>query len=260
MRLSNVVLGTLVVCAPVAALADEPTGSDPFGQAQQPAPPPPPLPPNAHYTPAPPPAAAPAPAAPAAAAAPVATQTTAAAAATQQTPQPISIYTQENKGAAPTYAQQGVMEFGVSAGLSLAQDIRALNIAPSLGWFMSDSFEMSAIADLTNIKAGSESATLYSGLVEPSFHVAMSGNNVFGFVGMGVGGAYVRELGGALAVAPRLGMDVRLGHAGILRPSLAYEYTTHDAMGAVDSKGNSNVALIGVSSALRFNIGYSAMW
>ena len=33
-----------------------------------------------------------------------------------------------------------------------------------------------------------------------------------------------------------------------------------EALGAVDSKGNSNVALIGVSSALRFNIGYSTMW
>src|SRR4029078_12144066 len=141
-------------------------------------------------------------------------------------------------------AQQGVTELGISAGLSLAQDIRAVNIAPSLGWFMSDSLEISVIADLTNIKAGAESATLYSGLVEPSFHVAMSGNNVFGFVGMGVGGADVRQLGGALAVAPRLGVEVKLGHAGILRPSLAYEYTTHDAMGAVDSKGNSNVALI----------------
>jgi hypothetical protein len=77
---------------------------------------------------------------------------------------------------------------------------------------------------------------------------------------MGVGAAYVSQLGTGLAVAPRIGMDVMVGRSGILRPSLSYEYTTHDAKGMVDANGNADVTLVAISSALRFNIGYSAMW
>ena len=55
-------------------------------------------------------------------------------------------------------------------------------------------------------------------------------------------------------------LDFLVGRSGILRPSLSYEYTTHDAMGSVDANGNSNVTLVAISSTLRFNIGYSTMW
>jgi hypothetical protein len=157
------------------------------------------------------------------------------------------------------YGRAGVLELGGSGGLTLAQNIRAVNISPSIGWFLVDNLELSAIIDVTNLKAGSESATLWSALVEPSFHVPFN-RSLFGFVGMGVGAAYVSELGTGLAVAPRIGMDVMVGRSGILRPSLSYEYTTHDAMGSVDADGNSNVTLVSISSALRFNIGYSTMW
>ena len=72
--------------------------------------------------------------------------------------------------------------------------------------------------------------------------------------------AYVSQLGTGFAVAPRLGMDFLVGRSGILRPSLAYEYTTHDAMAAVGPNGSTEVTLVAISSALRFNIGYSSMW
>jgi hypothetical protein len=166
---------------------------------------------------------------------------------------------QAGVGGAVGYGRAGVLELGGSGGLTLAQNIRAVNISPSIGWFLVDNLELSAIIDVTNLKAGSESATLWSALVEPSFHAPFN-RSLFGFVGMGVGAAYVSELGTGLAVAPRIGMDVMVGRSGILRPSLSYEYTTHDAMGSVDADGNSNVTLVSISSALRFNIGYSTMW
>ena len=99
----------------------------------------------------------------------------------------------------------------------------------------------------------------FSALLEPSFHLPFN-RSMFGFIGMGVGAAYVSELGGGMAVQPRIGMDFLVGRSGILRPSLSYEYTTHDAMGSVDDEGNTNVTLVAISSALRFNVGYSAMW
>jgi hypothetical protein len=169
------------------------------------------------------------------------------------------IVEQAGVGGAVGYARAGVLELGGSAGLTLAQDIRAVNFSPSIGWFLVDNFELSAILDVTNLKAGAESATLFSGLVEPSFHLPFN-RSMFGFIGMGIGAAYVSELGTGLAVAPRVGMDFMVGRSGILRPSLSYEYTTHDAMGSVDENGNSNVTLVAISSALRFNIGYSTMW
>ncbi|HEY5951651.1 MAG TPA: hypothetical protein VIV40_39425 [Kofleriaceae bacterium] len=166
---------------------------------------------------------------------------------------------QAGVGGAVGYGRAGVLELGGSAGLTIAQDIRAVNFSPSIGWFLVDNFELSAILDVTNLKAGSESATLFSALAEPSFHIPFN-RSLFGFVGMGVGAAYVSDLGTGLAVAPRIGMDLMVGRSGVLRPSLSYEYTTHDAMGAVDANGNSNVTLVAISSTLRFNIGYSTMW
>lgn len=157
------------------------------------------------------------------------------------------------------YATAGVRELGAAAGLALAQDIRAVNFSPSMGWFLADNFQLSAILDVTNLKAGTASSTMWSALAEPSFHMPMS-SSVFGFFGLGFGAAWVNELGTALAVAPRIGLDVMIGRSGILRPSLSYEYTTHDAMNSVDENGTTDVTLVAISSALRFNIGYSRMW
>jgi hypothetical protein len=169
------------------------------------------------------------------------------------------IIDQAGVGGSVGYGRAGVLELGGAAGLTLAQDIRAVNFSPSIGWFLVDNFELSAILDVSNLKAGDESATLWSALIEPSFHMPFN-RSMFGFLGMGVGAAYQDELGGGLAVAPRVGLDFLVGRSGILRPSLSYQYTTHDAMGSIDENGNTNVTLVAISSALRFNIGYSAMW
>ncbi|HUS26989.1 MAG TPA: hypothetical protein VMZ53_00715 [Kofleriaceae bacterium] len=166
---------------------------------------------------------------------------------------------QAGVGGAVGYGRAGVLELGGSAGLTMAQDVRALNFSPSVGWFLIDNFEISAILDVTNLKAGGESATLFSALVEPSFHLPIN-RSMFGFVGMGIGAAYQHDLGSGMAVAPRVGMDFLVGRSGILRPSLAYEYTTHDSMAAIGPDGSANVTLVAISSALRFNIGYSSMW
>jgi hypothetical protein len=166
---------------------------------------------------------------------------------------------QAGVGGSVGYGRAGVLELGGSAGLTMAQDIRAVNFSPSIGWFLVDNFEISGILDIANLKAGGEDATMFAALIEPSFHLPLN-RSMFGFIGMGVGASYVSEMGSGLAVAPRIGMDFLVGRSGILRPSLSYQYTTHDAMGSVDGDGNTNVTLVAISSALRFNIGYSTMW
>lgn len=166
---------------------------------------------------------------------------------------------QAGVGGTVGYARAGVLELGGSAGLTMAQDIRALNFSPSIGWFLVDNFEISGILDVANLKAGGSSATIWSALIEPSFHLPIN-RTMFGFIGMGVGAAYVSELGAGMAVAPRIGMDFLVGRSGILRPSLSYQYTTHDAMATANDGGTTDVTLVAISSALRFNVGYSTMW
>ena len=171
-----------------------------------------------------------------------------------------NVVEQAGVGGPTGYGRAGVLELGGAAGLTLAQDIRAINFSPSIGWFLVDNFELSAILDVTNLKAGpGTSATIWSAMAEPSFHLPLN-RGMFGFVGMGMGAAYVSQLGTGFAVAPRIGMDFLVGRSGVLRPSLAYEYTTHDAMATVGPNNSTEVTLVAISSALRFNVGYSSMW
>jgi hypothetical protein len=166
---------------------------------------------------------------------------------------------QAGVGGSVGYARAGVLELGGAAGLTIAQDIRAMNLSPSIGWFLVDNLQLSLIGDVTYLKAGDSDATMWSALLEPSFHLPFN-RSMFGMLGVGVGAAYTTEVGAGLAVAPRIGMDFLVGRSGILRPSLSYTYTTHDVDSSIDPEGNQRVTLVAISSSLRFNVGYSTMW
>jgi hypothetical protein len=140
----------------------------------------------------------------------------------------------------------------------IAPDFRTVNVSPSIGWFLTDNFELSAILGLSNIKAGDEEATVWSAVAEPSYHYPFN-RTMFAFAGMGVGAAYVSELGAGLAIAPRIGTNFLVGRSGILTPSLSYEYTTHD-VDTTPVGDMEDVTLLAVSRTLRVNIGYTAMW
>jgi hypothetical protein len=168
------------------------------------------------------------------------------------------IVKQAGVGGVVGYGRAGVLELGGSAGLVLASDFRNINVSPSIGWFLVDNLELTGILSVSNIKAGDESATIWSALVEPSYHVPFN-RTMFAFAGLGVGASYVSELGTGFAVAPRVGMNFMVGRSGILTPSVSYEYTTHDVDSVTDGDMQ-NVSVVSVSSALRVNIGYTTMW
>jgi len=171
---------------------------------------------------------------------------------------PGGVVKQAGVGGEIGYGRAGVLEIGGSAGLMIAPDFRNVNIAPMVGWFVADNLELSAILGVSNVKAGENSATVWSALVEPSYHLPFN-RTTFGFLGLGVGAAYQRELGAGLAIAPRIGANFMIGRSGVLTPSLAYEYTTHSSE-TTTTGDMQNVTLMSVSSAMRFNVGYSAMW
>jgi hypothetical protein len=170
---------------------------------------------------------------------------------------PGGIVRQAGIGGAVGYGRAGVLELGGSAGFAFASDFRSLNLSPTIGWFLVDNLELSAILSITNIKANDESSTLWSALVEPSYHVPFN-RSVFGFVGLGVGAAYLSGPGAGFAVAPRVGANFMVGRSGVLTPSLSYEYTTVDT--DAESAMGEDVTVVALSSTLRFNVGYTAMW
>ena len=165
------------------------------------------------------------------------------------------IVSQAGVGGEVGYGRAGVLELGGSAGFAFASDYRSMNFSPTIGWFVADNLEISAILSVANIKTGDNAATLWSALLEPSYHVPFN-RSVFGFLGLGVGAAHVSGRGTGFAVAPRIGANFMIGRSGVLTPSLDYQYTTIES----EMGGASDVTVVALTSAVRFNIGYTAMW
>jgi hypothetical protein len=152
------------------------------------------------------------------------------------------------------YGRAGVLELGGSAGFTAATDLTQINVTPSIGWFVADNLELSARFGLTYIKAQEQSATMTSLIIEPSYHLPFN-RSVFGFLGLGLGGSYVEGPGLGFAIVPRLGANMMVGRSGVLTPSIAWQYTTHESMETA-----SGDQLLAVSSAISANVGYTVMW
>ena len=164
------------------------------------------------------------------------------------------IVSQAGVGGVVGYGRAGVLELGGSAGFAFAKDYRSMNFSPSVGWFLADNLEISAILSIENIKNFDDSSTLWSALLEPSYHVPLN-RSMFVFAGIGAGAAHVSALGTGFAVAPRLGMNFMVGRSGVLTPSISYTYTTIEA----ETMGD-EVTVVALTSSTRFNVGYTAMW
>ncbi len=156
------------------------------------------------------------------------------------------------------YGRAGVLELGGSAGFTFASDYTQVQLAPTIGWFLADNFEMSAILAVNYIKAGDSSSTFWTALLEPSYHVPFN-RSTFGFIGLGTGASHVSGLGTGFAVAPRLGANIMVGRSGVLTPSLAYQYTTLSTDVEV-APGETDVTVVALTGAVRFNVGYTVMW
>ena len=170
---------------------------------------------------------------------------------------PGGIVSQAGIGGVVGYGRAGVLELGGSAGFAFASEYRNIRFAPSIGWFVADNLQLSAILSVANIKAGDSSSTLWSALAEPSYHVPLN-RSMFAFAGIGVGASHVSGLGTGFAMAPRAGMNFMVGRSGVLTPAISYQYTTIDS--GMPSTGNPDVTVVALTSAVLFNIGYTAMW
>ena len=155
-------------------------------------------------------------------------------------------------GGAIGYGRAGVLELGGSAGFSASGDFTQITITPSVGWFVYDNIELSGLLSFSYVSTDDDDASLTTLLIEPSYHLPFN-RTTFGFVGVGLGGAYVSGGPGlGFAMAPRIGANFMIGRSGILSPSISWQYTTQDSM---DEGG-----VLVVSSAVAANIGYTVMW
>lgn len=169
---------------------------------------------------------------------------------------PGGIISQAGVGGVVGYGRAGVLELGGSAGFAFASEYRDIRFAPSIGWFLADNLELSAILSIANIKSGdADSATLWSALLEPSYHVPLN-RSMFAFAGLGLGASHISGLGTGFAMAPRIGMNFMVGRSGVLTPAVSYQYTTIDS----GMPGAGDVTVVALTSAVLFNIGYTAMW
>lgn len=151
------------------------------------------------------------------------------------------------------YGHAGNIVVGVAAGATLASDVRDVSVTPGVGWFVAERFAVAATVSLARLDTGAQAATLWSMLAEPSYHLALD-DRTFAVVGMGVGAAYVHALGTGLAVAPRIGVEFVVGRALVITPALAYTYVAHRAL------ADDDVAVAGVTGAMRLQIGVAATW
>lgn len=167
-----------------------------------------------------------------------------------------TIVRQAGIGGEVAYGRAGVLELGGAAGLTAASGFTALSVNPSVGWFFTDNTQISAIMGIQYMSTDRDDATAFSLVIEPSYHIPFS-SSMFGFLGLGIGAAYIDDIdaGFGFAIAPRLGANILVGRSGILTPALSYQYNTHDTV-----MTDTGTSLAAVSTALMANIGYTVMW
>jgi len=168
------------------------------------------------------------------------------------------IVKQAGVGGVIGYGRAGVIELGGSAGFTTAPSFTSVNATPEVGWFVADNLELSGRVGFTYARtdtdAGKASGSITTAMIEPSYHLPFN-KTTFGFLGMGMGAAYVSGPGMGFAVAPRLGANFMVGRSGVLTPSLSWQYTTHDTQMV-----GPNAELLVVSSEVMANVGYTVMW
>lgn len=177
-------------------------------------------------------------------------------------PPPGGLVEQAGIGGVTSYGRSGVLELGGSASLAAATGYFRFALQPSVGYFIIDNIELSAIIGLSYVSIDSTdsegasstaSQTLFSVLLEPSVHIPFT-KSLFGFLGIGFGLSYADASGAGFALQPRLGLNVLVGRSGILSPAVYVQYTTTSAIQTDQG------TLLQVSFGYGLNLGYTVMW
>jgi len=132
------------------------------------------------------------------------------------------VETAAGMGSDVTYADRGVVELGGTLGLDIRDEALTLRIAPSVGYFLLDRFELTLLPIITVVNVDddpgpTETTVSFSVVLEPSYHLPFS-DSFYGFAGLGLGVAFEEGPGADFLLRPVLGMDILIGRSGILKP------------------------------------------
>jgi hypothetical protein len=127
-------------------------------------------------------------------------------------------------GSEIAYGDQGVVELGGQFALDIRDELFSIAIAPTLGYFLVDRFELTLIPIVRilrtedGVSGNSETFVQVAALLEPSYHLPIT-DDLFVFGGLGIGFTYEEGPGFAFLLRPVLGLDVMVGRSGILKPA-----------------------------------------
>jgi len=161
---------------------------------------------------------------------------------------------QAGAGSGEAYAEAGVLELGGSASLTVASNFTQFSLAPSIGWFFMDNWQITGYlswnhAAIENVPSTSS----FSLLAEPSFHIPFD-NKHFMFFGVGFGLATQTNANVGFAMAPRLNYKTLIGRSGVLTLDIREILSTNDFIET--PRGTA----LTVSSALAIGAGYTVLW
>lgn len=147
----------------------------------------------------------------------------------------------------PPYGTRGTTELGGSAALGWTEETFNLDVSPTVGYFIVDRVELSALlrisyqsqeddsGDRTSLKGGAF-------VLEPSYHLPLQ-DELFLLGGLGLGVGHDGD-NFDFEIIPRVGINVGVGLVGVLTPALRVPII-------IDADGT----LVGMG----FEVGYSVI-
>jgi hypothetical protein len=148
----------------------------------------------------------------------------------------------------PAYGQKGAVELGGSVGLNWTNDAFGLDLSPTVGYFIMDRVELSALLRISYEDQESENGkreSVKSGalVIEPSYHLPVR-DELFVLAGLGMGIGHDDE-DFDFEIIPRVGLNVGIDLVGVVTPSLKMPIL-------IDNDGT--------SAGLGLEVGYSVVW
>lgn len=125
-------------------------------------------------------------------------------------------------GSDVAYGDRGVVELGGTFGFDLRDELFTLRIAPTVGYFLVDRFELTlvpiiSVVNVSDNAGPSETTVAFSVVLEPSYHLPLS-DWFYVFAGLGMGVTFEEGPGADFLLRPVVGVDIMIGRSGILKP------------------------------------------
>lgn len=153
------------------------------------------------------------------------------------------------------YTDEGTFEVGGTIGFDWTSDLFTLNAGPTVGWFVADRFELSALLrvgyqSVEQADGTRDELTTGSFVIEPSYHFPLQNEALFGQVGVGIGAGYDGEHPD-FEIIPRIGLNIEVGRAGVLTPAFRVPILFGKNQGDEDD--------FGVKTGLSFELGITTV-